>query len=61
MNNINGSTQGGSPIHPDNPKDVGYVTQGSDGQGNGRVISKVTSHMTGNNDNGIIGGINIKG
>ncbi len=47
MQNINGSTQGGEPIHSDNPAMVGYVTKGSDGQGNGRVPMTVTSHMIG--------------
>lgn len=61
MQSINGSTTGGSPVHSDNPKEVGYVTKGSDGQENGRVASKVTRHMMGNSDNGIVGGINIKG
>ena len=55
-----GTNSPGSPVHSDNPKEVGYVTEGSDGQENGRVPMKITSHMTGNNSEGIEGGIDIK-
>lgn len=61
MTQVNGSTNYGSPVHSDNPKEVAYVTMGSDGQGNGRVTPVVTSHMTGNSNNGVEGGINNKG
>jgi hypothetical protein len=56
-----GTNSPGSPVHSDNPKEVGYVTEGSDGQENGRVPMKITSHMTGNNSEGIEGGIDHKG
>lgn len=61
MNQVNGSTTGGSPVHSDNPKDVAYVSQGDVGQSNGRIKATVTSHMMGNSNNGIEGGINNKG
>lgn len=61
MSQVNGSTTGGSPVHADNPNQVGYVTRGDDGQGNGRVKPIITTLSSGNNKEGIIGGINIKG
>lgn len=56
MNQVNGSTAGGSPIHSDNPG-----KEKNTSQANGRVTAKVTSHMTGNSGNGIEGGINNNG
>ena len=53
---IQGGTTTGSPVHSDFP---GYIEKTE--QANGRVPFKVTSHMTGNNTEGIEGGIDIKG
>lgn len=56
MDQVNGSTTGGSPVHSDFP---GNITKTS--QENGRVASKVTSHMTGDSSKGVEGSINNKG
>lgn len=56
MNQVNGSTTGGSPVHSDNPG-----KEQNTSQENGGVKPIVTSHMTGNSGNGIEGGINNTG
>lgn len=56
MDQVNGSTTGGSPIHSDNPGPMQ-----KSGQENGRVKATVTSHNTGNSTKGIEGSINNKG
>ena len=53
---IQGGTSAGSPVHSDFP---GYIEKTE--QANGRVPYKVTTHMAGNNSEGIEGGIDIKG
>lgn len=57
--NAGGATGGaveGGKTHSDFP---GYIEKTE--QANGRVPFKVTSHMTGNNSEGIVGGIDNRG
>lgn len=56
MNQVNGSTTGGSPVHSDFP---GTITKTS--QENGRVSAKVTSHNLGDSSKGVEGSINNRG
>ena len=56
VDSIQGGTSSGAKVHSDFP---GYIEKTE--QANGRVPYKVTSHMTGNNEEGIVGGIDNKG
>ena len=51
-----GSNSPGSPVHTDNLQGLEKLPQA-----NGGVPAVFTSHMTGNNKEGIVGGIDNKG